>query len=184
MSHSSADYVSYARGTTCRRSRPATKKKEELPLGGPALPEEPYWFCHWLTLDGRTSNIYLTLLGLQAFPGSRCFFHEANRRQKNHRPDHGVDDLRANASDENKPKPRQEPAGNEGADNADHDVAGEPEAVVLHELACEPAGNRTNNQPNDKTLNCHDHSPLEPTHAVSLLRFNESLVNGALRTQD
>ena len=64
---------------------------------------------------------------------SGCPFEEPDHRQKNYCPNDGVDNFRADAADENKPNPRQEPAGNEGANNADHDVADEPEAVALHD---------------------------------------------------
>ena len=64
---------------------------------------------------------------------SGCRFDEPDHRQKNYCPNDGVDNFRADAADENKPNPRQEPAGNEGANNADHDVADEPEAVALHD---------------------------------------------------
>jgi hypothetical protein len=94
------------------------------------------------------------LANLVGVPGtasgrSGCFFEEPNYCQENYRPNDGVDDFRANAADEDKPELRQKPAGNEGADNADHDVADESKTVALHDLACEPAGNRTDNQPND-----------------------------------
>jgi hypothetical protein len=64
---------------------------------------------------------------------SGCPFEEPDHRQKNYCPDDGVDNFRADAADENKPNPRQEPAGNEGANNADHNVADEAEAVALHD---------------------------------------------------
>src|SRR5262249_1598878 len=122
----------------------------------------------------RTQRRAAALVSGAALRGSRpppaahscCFFEEPNNRQTNYSPIDGVDDFRDNPAAENNPEPRQEPAGNEGADNADHDVADEPKAVALHDKTCEPAGNRTNNQPNDKTLNCHDHPPHndEPTY--------------------
>jgi hypothetical protein len=61
-----------------------------------------------------------------------CLFEEPNHQQENYGPDDSIDDFRNYAADENKPDSRQEPAGNEGADNADHNVADEPEAVALH----------------------------------------------------
>jgi hypothetical protein len=64
---------------------------------------------------------------------SGCPFDEPDHRQKNYRPNDGVDNFRADAANENKPNPRQQPAGNEGANNADHDVADEPEAVARHD---------------------------------------------------
>ena len=67
--------------------------------------------------------------------------------------------IAATTADKNKPNPRQEPAGDDGADNADRDVAHEAKAIALDDEAREPAGNRANHQPNDKSLNCHDHPP-------------------------
>jgi hypothetical protein len=61
-----------------------------------------------------------------AEPSRSCSFDEPDYGQENHRPNDGVDDRRTNAADKNKSKPWQEPAGNNRADNADHDIANKP----------------------------------------------------------
>src|SRR5450755_1148210 len=76
-------------------------------------------------LAPRRSGVELRLSG--------CPSDEPDHRQKNYCPNDGVDNFRADAADENKPNLRQEPAGNDGANNADHDVADEAEAVALHD---------------------------------------------------
>ena len=47
---------------------------------------------------------------------------------------------------------RQQPAGDDGADDADDDVADQPEAAALDDHAGKPAGNRADDEPNDDAL--------------------------------
>src|SRR5262249_12361052 len=74
--------------------------------------------CHWPFggLGEGSQQHPLNSVGARGVPRMKLFFEDANHRQKNYRPNDGVDDFRVNAADENKPEPRQEPAGSEGAD--------------------------------------------------------------------
>ena len=49
-------------------------------------------------------------------------------------------------------EPRQQPAGDERADDADHDVAEQAEAHALHDQAGEPACDRTDEDDDDELL--------------------------------
>ena len=60
------------------------------------------------------------------------------------------------------PSLRQQPAGDEGADDADDDIADQPEAAAFHDHAGQPAGDGADNQPNDKALYVHDLTPQIP----------------------
>ena len=50
---------------------------------------------------------------------------------------------------------RQQPSGDDRADNADDDIAEEPEAAALDHQPGEPAGDGPYDQPNDDALNAH-----------------------------
>ena len=50
---------------------------------------------------------------------------------------------------------RQQISGNDGADNADHDIADEAEAAAFDDHAGKPAGNRADDQPNNDALRFH-----------------------------
>jgi len=58
-----------------------------------------------------------------------ALFEQPDHDQENHRPDNGVDDRRDDAADENKPDQRQEPTGQDGADDADYDVTNESKTL-------------------------------------------------------
>jgi hypothetical protein len=76
----------------------------------------------------------------------------AQHHQKNHRADKGVDDGSDKAGAEADMEIGEQKTGDYGADDADRDVAKKPEAAAPDDLAGEPAGNGTNNQPNNNAL--------------------------------
>src|SRR6476646_7479544 len=83
--------------------------------------------------------------------------------QEDNRTDHGVDDLGDEAAADVKADARQQPPGDHRADNADHDVADQPESATLDDLTGEPAGNSTNDEPNDDDFRRHGLSfPVGP----------------------
>ena len=59
-------------------------------------------------------------------------------------------------------------AGDEGADDADNDIADQTEAVARDDDTGKPTGNRADNQKNDKTFKTHDKLPFAaPTWLAS-----------------
>jgi len=64
--------------------------------------------------------------------------------------------LKIVAAHENKSDVRQQPAGNDCANNAHDDVADKSKGIALDKQARQPAGNSADDQPNDDILNCHD----------------------------
>src|SRR5690606_316089 len=56
---------------------------------------------------------------------------------------------------------RQKPAGHHGTDDSEHDIADEAKAAARNDLTGQPAGNSTDNEPNDEAFQSH----------VSSLRF-------------
>ena len=59
-----------------------------------------------------------------------------------------------------RPEAGKQPAGNEGADDADDDVADQAEAAARHDLAGKPAGNGTDDEKDDECLWIHASAPL------------------------
>ena len=52
-------------------------------------------------------------------------------------------------------KLRQQPSGNDRADNADDDIAKDPEPAAFDHHAGKPAGDGAHDQPNDDALDAH-----------------------------
>src|SRR6202166_3101007 len=68
-------------------------------------------------------------------------FDQLDDEEQNHRADEGVDDGGDDAGADHDAYLRQHPADNYRADDADDDVADEPEAAPLDDHARKPAGN-------------------------------------------
>src|SRR6516164_2996964 len=98
-------------------------------------------------------------------------FEQPDHEQENHRSDDSVDDGRDDAAADSKSNQWQEPTGNEGPDNANHDVADEPKTVTLDNLAREPARHRAYDQPNYEILYCHDRLSLLHRRKFGALKF-------------
>ena len=83
-----------------------------------------------------------TVLCLTTFSASlRSLFEKPDDEQENYGSDDGVDYRCDDATDENKTDQRQQPAGNECANNADDDITNEPETVALDDQTRESTGN-------------------------------------------
>ena len=114
----------------------------------------------------------------------RLLLEEADNDQEDHRANDGVDDRGQIASDQDKPDHRQQPAGDHGADDADHDVADQAEAIALDDLPGQPACDRADDQPDDERIQSRPSSPLLSA-AVSRGRCPRSQhVQEAARKQD
>ena len=98
-------------------------------------------------------------------------FEQPDHEQENHRSDDGVDYGRDDAAADSKSNQWQEPTGNEGPNNANHDVADESKTVTLDNLAREPARHRAYDQPNYETLYCHDRLSLLHRRKFGALKF-------------
>src|SRR6478609_4638550 len=48
------------------------------------------------------------------------------------------------------------------AEDADHDVGKQSEAVAVDDLACEPAGESTDDDPHEERLRCERHGNVSP----------------------
>jgi hypothetical protein len=77
--------------------------------------------------EPRDPPIWAGVLGGAA--QASALFEQPDHDQENHRPDNGVDDRRDDPANENKPDQRQEPTGQDGADDADYDVTNESKTV-------------------------------------------------------
>src|ERR1700685_421855 len=102
----------------------------------------------------------------QAFSGS-CSgaasgsFDQLDDDQQDHRADAGVDEGGDDAAPDHDHAPdlRTPPAGDDRADDADDDIANEPNPAALDDHARKPASNRADDNPDDETLN-HGVSPF------------------------
>src|ERR1022692_4190820 len=85
---------------------------------------------------------------LPAAPAS----HEPDNYEQQDGADRGVEDLAHHTSAERKAEPREQPARDEGADDADGDVADQAEAGPLNDLASQPAGDEAYKQNDENAL--------------------------------
>src|SRR5271154_5838674 len=81
---------------------------------------------------------------------------QSDDHQQDHRADGGAEDLADHPEREPDAQARKQESRDQGADDADHDVADQTEAVAPNDLAGEPAGNRADQQKDDQT---HSSSP-------------------------
>ena len=79
-------------------------------------------------------------------PPRSAAVNEAHDEQKQHGTYGGVDDCIDQSGPEMDAELGQQPASDQGTQEADDKVADEPEAGSLHELARQPAGNETHKQ--------------------------------------
>src|SRR5262245_1005278 len=81
---------------------------------------------------------------------------ETYHEQHDNCADCGMDDGAHYAA--HRPETREQPACNDRADDADYDVADEAEAAAGHNLARKPAGDSTDDEPNDESLRINGHA--------------------------
>lgn len=98
--------------------------------------------------------------------GHSGLFNQPYKHQQDNCPDRGVDDRCQYAAANTDPDEREQPAGNESADNANHDIAYEAKAEALDELPRKPACNRANDDEDDQTLNAHMQVPPVARNAI------------------
>jgi len=90
------------------------------------------------------------------FGGGASALDEARDKQQDHRADQGVDHLGDVAAADENAKARQKPAGDDCADDADHDIADQSEPPALHDLTGEPAGDGTDDEPDNDDFRRHE----------------------------
>jgi hypothetical protein len=92
---------------------------------------------------------------------------QSDDHQQDDGADHGVDDRGNDSGADRNSKLRQQPAGDERADDADDDISNQPEAVTLDDEAREPARDGADDQPNDNAFNARVSLPLRmPSRAA------------------
>src|SRR6516225_6539014 len=79
----------------------------------------------------RATDFVIELAASVRSRATSILSEQPDHDQENHRPDDGVDDRRDDPADENKSDQWHEPTGQDGADNADHDVTNESKPVSL-----------------------------------------------------
>src|SRR5579863_5716313 len=94
--------------------------------------------------------------------------NQPHDQQKDNGADRRIDDLRNQAAADVNAKPWEKPAGDEGADNADNDVADDAKAGAAHDLAGQPARDQTDEQNDDKTFTRYVHKVPLMTRDVLL----------------
>ena len=72
---------------------------------------------------------------------------------------------------------REKPAANEGTCDSDEEVADDPEAGPLHDLARQPSGNEADHQYDQETFTRHMHLCI--LQILRTARHNSSRVQGA-----
>src|SRR5215467_4156508 len=87
---------------------------------------------------------------------TRSSSDQSENEQKDHRADERADDLTNQSRADVDAEPWQKPAGDEGADDTNDDVADEAKAIPLHDLTGGPACDRPHHQQNNQCLGAHD----------------------------
>src|ERR1700722_4363193 len=82
--------------------------------------------------------------------------------QEDHRADKCVDDGGDKARADIDTELRQQPPGDDRADNAAHDVPQQPVAAAFDHHPGKPAGDGSDDQPNNDALNTHSIPPKGP----------------------
>src|SRR5262245_7351587 len=85
-----------------------------------------------------------------------CALYEADDEQNDNGANGRVNDCPGNPT--HRPESREKPAGNDCADDAKHDVADQAKAEARHDLTGKPAGDRTDDEPNNQGLWVHGSS--------------------------
>src|SRR6516162_5294364 len=77
-------------------------------------------------------------------------FKKWDNQQQDHCTNYRINDRTDDAADIENANHRQQPTGNQTADNADDDIPDEPETITLHDKTGEPTGDCANNKPNNQ----------------------------------
>jgi hypothetical protein len=80
---------------------------------------------------------------------------EADDEQNDAGANEGIDDRAEDSATNQNTDCRQQPSRDDGTDNSENDIADESEPAAFHDLACKPACNGANDEPNDKRFDCH-----------------------------
>src|SRR5215467_8545254 len=113
----------------------------------------------------RASACLVVAPGRGGSAAVRLAFDESDDDQKNDGTDHGVDDGADETGERHEPQLREQPDADEGAHDADDDVPEESEAKTAHDLPCQPAGNRADDQHDDNAVySNHDVLPDTAGH--------------------
>src|SRR5205085_7402745 len=89
-------------------------------------------------------------------------FDQPSDDQKDHGAHCGGDYLSNDARTEMNSECGEQQAGEQGTDNSDHDVADQSKTGSLHDQACEPAGDRADQQDDNQAFSCETHSTTLP----------------------
>jgi hypothetical protein len=115
------------------------------------------------------------------------------QQEQHDRAYRGIGNGRTNACAKVNADARQQPIADEGSQNADDDVADEPEPGAPHKLTGQPAGHETHQQDNQQTFigNVHvrlllgfklstDTVPARSNHSRRILRESSDIANDVL----
>jgi hypothetical protein len=92
--------------------------------------------------------------------------HEPQKDQQDHCAERGVDDSGDNTGTKVNPQLRHQPAADEGADNANNNIADETEAAALYDLSRQPTRDQADQKYDEKTFTRHMHGPFSFVIAV------------------
>src|SRR5579863_1043430 len=102
--------------------------------------------------------------------------NEPQDDEQDHRADRRTDDGRDDAETEVNAEPRQQPVADEGADDAETQIGDQAVASAAHQMARKPAGDKTDDNNDQKTFTRHRvRSPLltatppTPTYPIATL---------------
>src|ERR1700722_12622429 len=101
--------------------------------------------------------------------------------QEDHRADKRVDDGGDKARADIDAELRQQPPGDDRADNADHDVAQQPIAAAFDHHSGKPAGDGSDDQPNDNALDAHRSPQRARATTGRTLRLSSRSVSAGAR---
>src|SRR5512139_234500 len=87
-----------------------------------------------------------------ATPPQQLAADKSDDHQENDRADGGVDDRSDEAGEGDETQLLEQPDADEGADDTDDDVPEQPESKSAHDLPGEPAGNRADDEHNNKAV--------------------------------
>jgi hypothetical protein len=87
---------------------------------------------------------------------SGCAADQPDDHQQNHGADHRVDDLPYDRDRGSEAEFRQQEAADQGADNADRDIADQPKPESTHDLTRQPSGDRADDQHGNNASEFHD----------------------------
>src|SRR6516162_10760045 len=82
-------------------------------------------------------------------------FEQRDNQQQDHCTNYRINDRADDAADIENANHRQQPTGNQAADDADDDVPDEPETITLHDQTGEPTGHPADDKPNNQINEHH-----------------------------